>query len=365
MKVFNISIWSVFRLILIKPVQAKYFIILLLTLNALADDFESLRKRYSSLRNADSRISKIDERLELASELLESTPLEITEKVLALTYAAVLYAEVSTKQDALINQRRARDTLQKLEIEFPNHELLDDAYFAVAVLLPEKDLIFERILKDFPDSDSAIKIKADSNPIDQPINSIVIDPGHGGEDLGAIGSSGVFEKDIVLDIATRISKIIPATLTRTSDIFLPIEARLELAKNAEVFLSLHTNSHNDPSFTGAEVFYFGSTKDATVNALAAKEKASDLIDLLGEPDKESKRLAKLITEELNTLGWKNRGTKPGPFFILSGLSIPAALVEIGFLSNPNDEETLLDDKQREKVALAISSGIKRFLNENT
>ncbi|GEM_PF-4089578 len=341
-----------------------FSLLIFLTLNVFANDFDSLRKRYSSLRNADSGISKIDERLELANELLESTPLDETERVLALTYAAVLYAEASTKEYELTNQRKARDTLQKLELEFPNHELLDDAYFAVAVLLPEKDLIFERILRDFPESDSAIKIKADLKIAAQPMSSIVIDPGHGGEDLGAIGSSGAFEKDIVLDIAERISKHIPATLTRTSDVFIPIETRLELAKNAEVFLSLHTNSHKDPSFTGVEVFYFGSTKDATVNALAAKEKASDLSDILGEPDKKSKRFAKLITEELSALGWKNRGAKPGPFFILSGLSFPATLVEVGFLSNPDDEERLLDDKEREKLAFAISNGIKRFLDEN-
>lgn len=339
-------------------------IFFLLTLTALAEDFDSLRKKYSSLRNADSKISKISERLDLANELLNISSDKETEKVLALTYAAVLFAEVSTKENSELNQRKARDTLQKLEIEFPNHELLDDAYFAVAVLLPEKEIIYERILKDFPDSDSALKIRAKSKIEDKVLRSIVIDPGHGGEDLGAVGSSGVFEKDLVLDIAERIARIIPVTLTRETDIFIPIEKRSELAKDAEIFVSLHVNSNENSSLSGIEVYYFGATRDASINSLANRENASDLADLLGDPDEQSKKLAGILQDELSKIGWKSRGVKQGPFFILSGLTMPAVLVELGFLSNLSDEEKLLDDKEREKIAATIASGIKRYLNEN-
>lgn len=342
-----------------------FSLILLISSIALSEDFESLRKEYSSLRNADSGVHKVSEREELASKLLSLETEKETEKILALTYAAVLYAEISTKDKKDLNQRKARDTLQKLELNFPNNDLIDDAYFAVAVLLPEREIILERILRDFPDSDSALKIKArSSKTIAEDLKPVVIDPGHGGEDLGAIGSSGAFEKDIVLDIAERVTKIIPATLTRNSDVFIPLERRMELARNAELFVSIHTNSHQNNKLNGIEVFYFGSTKDATVNALAARENASDLADLLGSPDERSKKLAETINRKLKKLDWNNRGVKEGPFFILSGLTMPAALVELGFLSNQDDEEKLLSEEERQRLANSIAEGIREFLSED-
>jgi N-acetylmuramoyl-L-alanine amidase len=342
-----------------------FSLILLICSIALSEDFESLRKEYSSLRNADSGVLKVKERKDLASRLLSLETDKENERVLALTYAAVLFAEISTKEKKELNQRKARDTLQKLELEFPNHELLDDAYFAVAVLLPEREIIFERILRDFPDSDTALKIKAQSSYATAgDLKPVIIDPGHGGEDLGAIGSSGVYEKDIVLDIAERVTKIIPATLTRNSDVFIPLEKRMELARNSELFISIHTNSHQNNKLNGIEVFYFGSTKDATVNALAARENSSDLADLLGSPDERSKKLAETINRKLKKLDWKNRGVKEGPFFILSGLTMPAILLELGFLSNQDDEEKLLNEEERQRLANSIAEGIREFLSED-
>jgi len=217
------------------------------------------------------------------------------------------------------------------------------------------------------------------------INRVVIDPGHGGADEGTVGRRGVIEKELVLDVAKRLGKLIETRMgseviyTRSDDTFIPLQGRTEMAnqKKADLFLSIHANSSPHPKIGGIEVYYLNFTRSTDALDVAARENASseksvfELRDLiqsitLHEKIEESKEFASKVQGSLQTFETryntvaKNRGVKKAPFVVLIGASMPSVLAEIGFLSNAREEQLLKRPDHRQRLAEALYQGVSRY-----
>jgi len=217
------------------------------------------------------------------------------------------------------------------------------------------------------------------------IGRIVIDAGHGGHDSGTIGADGIQEKDVVLDVALRLGKLLHQRMgaeivyTRADDTFVPLETRTAIANKAQadLFISVHANSSPDASARGTEVYYLNFTSDPEAMRVAARENAvstqsvhelSDLVKKIALKDKidESKELATDVEASLykglekGNDGLKDRGVKKAPFVVLIGANMPSILAEISFVSNPDDAEELLTPEYRERVAESLFNGVARY-----
>jgi len=217
------------------------------------------------------------------------------------------------------------------------------------------------------------------------IGRVVIDPGHGGHDEGTHGPKGLIEKDVVLDVAQRVGKLIEDHMsaeviyTRTDDTFVPLEGRTALAneKKADLFLSIHANSSPYPRIGGVETYYLNFTDSKEAMDVASRENASsqksvfelqDIIQKISLHEKldESKEFASRVQSSLfalssrNIAGEKNRGVKKAPFVVLIGANMPSILAEIGFLTNPREEALLRRPEYRQKVADALFRGLSRY-----
>ncbi|HVN06365.1 MAG TPA: N-acetylmuramoyl-L-alanine amidase [Bryobacteraceae bacterium] len=217
------------------------------------------------------------------------------------------------------------------------------------------------------------------------IRRVVLDPGHGGHDDGTIGPTGLLEKDLVLDVALRLGKLIESRMgsevifTRSDDTFIPLERRTAIANEnkADLFLSIHANSSPYPRIAGVESYYLNFTTSKDALAVASRENASsdksvfelhDLIQKITLQDKaeESKEFAGRIQSALFPFaarydpGIKNRGVKKAPFVVLIGASMPSVLAEIGFLSNRREEALLKLPEHRQKLAEALYRGVYRY-----
>jgi N-acetylmuramoyl-L-alanine amidase len=217
------------------------------------------------------------------------------------------------------------------------------------------------------------------------IRRVVLDPGHGGHDQGTVGPSGLMEKDLVLDVALRLGKLIEQRMgsevifTRSDDTFIPLDGRTALAndKKADLFLSIHANSSAYPRIGGVESYYLNFTNSKDSLEVASRENASsdksvfelrDLIQRITLQDKaeESKEFASDVETALFTFsarynpGIKNRGVKRAPFVVLIGASMPSVLAEIGFLSNPKEEALLKRPEHRQRLAEALYRGVSRY-----
>src|SRR5713101_4145152 len=219
------------------------------------------------------------------------------------------------------------------------------------------------------------------------IGRIVIDAGHGGYDTGTIGPTGLMEKDLCLDLAVRLGKIIQlrlpgaeVVLTRTDDTFLSLERRTEIANEvkADLFISIHANSSQDQGARGIETYYLNLKGSAEAMEVAARENATaqggvhdlqDLVLKIAQTEKidESKELAEDIQDSLarriqkTSKPVKNRGVRKAPFVVLIGADMPSILTEISFLSNPADEKLLKQPEQRQKVAEGLYQGVASYL----
>jgi N-acetylmuramoyl-L-alanine amidase len=219
------------------------------------------------------------------------------------------------------------------------------------------------------------------------INRIVIDAGHGGHDTGTIGPHGLLEKDVCLDVALRLGNLIEQKLpgtdviyTRKDDTFVPLEERTQIANDAkaDLFISIHANSSEDPSARGVETYYLNFATSADAMEVAARENAEsqesmhdlqDLIKKIARNDKieESKDLAEDIQDSLSSRlrlvsrNERNRGVKKAPFVVLIGANMPSVLAEISFLSNPYDESLLRKASQRQRIAEGLYRGIATYL----
>jgi len=217
------------------------------------------------------------------------------------------------------------------------------------------------------------------------IGKIVIDAGHGGHDTGTIGPNGFTEAELVLDVAQRLGKLLQNRLgaevvyTREDDTFVPLESRTGIANKAQadLFLSIHANSSQDPKARGVETYYLNFTTSADALEVAARENAVseksiyELQDLvkkitLTEKVEESREFAVSLQKELHTSlarksrGIRNRGVKKAPFIVLIGANMPSVLAEISFLSNPTDEANLKKPAYRQRVAESLYKGIAQY-----
>jgi N-acetylmuramoyl-L-alanine amidase len=217
------------------------------------------------------------------------------------------------------------------------------------------------------------------------ISRVVIDPGHGGPDQGAVGPHGVREKDVVLDIALRLADITrtrlgaEVVLTRQDDVLIALQARTAVANEskADLFISIHANSSPYPAVAGTETYFLNLTSSPGAPELAARENADssktvgELKDVLrsitlNDKIEESSILAREIEKTMaeqsvhaNTRA-RDRGVKRAPFVVLIGASMPSILAEVGFLTNSRDEANLGKADYRQKLAEAIYRGIEQY-----
>lgn len=217
-------------------------------------------------------------------------------------------------------------------------------------------------------------------------DAIVLDAGHGGHDEGATGPSGLHEKDLVLDVTKLLAarlreRGVNVVLTRTRDEFLSLEERTAVANDAraDLFLSIHANASPSRKPRGIETYF--ASLDATDDAARATaerensafgaaapsfETADPLAAILGDLIEtqhlqESSEFAKLAQAELSNVGRaRSRGVKQAPFVVLMGVQMPASLVEIGFLTNPDDEKGLRRSQKREAIADALAEAVMSF-----
>lgn len=224
------------------------------------------------------------------------------------------------------------------------------------------------------------------------IRTIVIDPGHGGKDPGAIGRTGLTEKDIVLDIGLRLRRLIQKRLnkkvimTRDDDTFIPLDDRTLMAnsKNADLFVSIHVNSHPRRSTRGVEIYHLGQSSDRRAMAVAARENNVSvqsqghldrtvkqiLFDLGREYNIEQSQTLAYFTRQSFQTTLENRfkyhvvdhGVKRAPFYVLLNSNMPSILAEVSFISNPNEEKLLKKKKYRQGIAESLFQGIRTYLS---
>jgi N-acetylmuramoyl-L-alanine amidase len=221
--------------------------------------------------------------------------------------------------------------------------------------------------------------------------TIVLDPGHGGKDPGAFGVGGVAEKDVVLAIARRLRDRLAATpgidavLTRDSDAFLALDERTARAnaERADLFVSIHANASTNTALSGVETYYLNNTNDRATLRLAAMENGlrdltgrgagdrdvsvilSDLIQTykIQESVALAENVQHALVSELGARGApaNDLGVKRGPFFVLVGAGMPCVLVEVSFLTHPEEGERLARRAHQEAIADGLLRGILRFV----
>ncbi|MBU4252047.1 MAG: N-acetylmuramoyl-L-alanine amidase [Candidatus Omnitrophica bacterium] len=218
------------------------------------------------------------------------------------------------------------------------------------------------------------------------LNKVVIDAGHGGNDPGAIGKNGLKEKDVNLDIAKRLSSLLRAegvqtVLTRSTDKFIPLSTRVNIANKsgAALFISIHSNANRSRSLSGFEVYYVASSvSDSKRAVLTARSTALNLKDanfasnsqdlktivwdmIYTNSRAESIELSHSLCKVMNSSIDANiLGVKNARFQVLKGITMPGILIEVGFVSNLNEERLLKTAGYREKLAVGILEGIRDY-----
>ncbi|MEJ1994841.1 MAG: N-acetylmuramoyl-L-alanine amidase [Limibacillus sp.] len=218
--------------------------------------------------------------------------------------------------------------------------------------------------------------------------TVVIDPGHGGVDPGAIGRSGIYEKHIVLSFAKELARGLEkqgrynVVMTREQDIFVKLGDRREIARKAgaDLFISIHADSHGDAALSGTSVYTLSEkSSDSVAAQLAASENKADLIagiELEEHPDEVSNilldltqretmnlsaRFAAMLVEDLKGRTELLRNThRFAGFVVLKAHDVPSVLVELGFLSNPNDERKLKSEKERAQLVSGLVDAVDRY-----
>lgn len=220
------------------------------------------------------------------------------------------------------------------------------------------------------------------------IKRIVIDAGHGGKDPGAVGKGGLKEKDVVLKIAKGLKETLSKeteaeiVMTRDADRFIELEERTAIAntKEADIFISIHANASFNRLANGVETYYLNLTNDERAIRVAARENAvsmkkmSDLqyilLDLMKTAKtNESSRLAARVQDSLTAhlktkySNIKGNGVKGAPFYVLVGTHMPSILVEVSFISNPEEEARLRDDAYIKEIVNGVTNGVARYVKE--
>jgi N-acetylmuramoyl-L-alanine amidase len=256
------------------------------------------------------------------------------------------------------------------------------------VVRPEAKNGFKKVPKWSP-SQMGDDVPSIATQLSLKVSRIVIDPGHGGKDPGAIGPGGVKEKDLTLAIARALAKRLrhegfDVYLTRESDVFIPLEERTAFAnkKRADLFVSIHINAHNNQSLQGVETYFLNLTTDSSAIEVAARENATtskSISDLqliindlmLNSKINESSRFAtsvhKCVMSSLINMGYqgKDMGVKQAPFYVLLGAQMPSILCELGFLTNGSDADLLQNESHQAALIDGIAKGINKYIMNTT
>lgn len=220
------------------------------------------------------------------------------------------------------------------------------------------------------------------------IRTIVLDPGHGGKEVGAVGAGGLLEKEVTLAICRKLSSLLASrlgarvVLTRTDDSVVTLDQRTAIANQykADLFLSVHLNASVQRVAKGSETYFLSleasddlsraaAERENSAGAATQSPSSSDLKLILWDLAQqeyltESSRLAEIVQEEMNqTTGVTGRGVKQAPFKVLVGATMPAALVEVGFISNPDEEAKLKEESFQTAVAETLSRAVERYKRE--
>jgi N-acetylmuramoyl-L-alanine amidase len=217
---------------------------------------------------------------------------------------------------------------------------------------------------------------------------IVVDPGHGGRDPGAVSKRGLKEKNVALGIALYVKQILEGqkkakvVLTRDSDKTLPLERRAWIAnsKDADLFVSIHANAHSDRSISGVETYYLDNTTDraamrvARIENKATSTKKGDDLDLILidlrcnvnalESNELAHTMQRALVKKVRQKGYKSTpdlGAKGSLFYVLIGAHMPSILVEVGFITNPAEEKRLRSKTYQKALAEGVSRGITDYL----
>jgi N-acetylmuramoyl-L-alanine amidase len=223
-----------------------------------------------------------------------------------------------------------------------------------------------------------------------PLGVMVLDAGHGGHDPGAIGPTGLTEKELVLDVTLRARRLveerlaIKVRLSRESDQFVTLRDRTSFAnrERADVFVSIHANAHRHAASEGVEIYFLSSeATDSAARQVAALENAVVQLEKPAAPrsrstdvlksilwdlaqsafQAESSNLAEIVLDAMTrSLRIPNRGVKQAGFYVLGGAAMPAILVEIGFVTNPKEERRLRESRYRDEIARAIVDGLAEY-----
>ena len=280
---------------------------------------------------------------------------------------------------------RARDTLVLVDGNELNLDKPVDLYQgAIVVPYKFKDQVIDVLFKvSVPEKTTA--------PQAQKIRKVVIDSGHGGMDPGAIGRTGLREKDVNLDIAKRLAEIlrsegVDAVLTRTTDSFVPLSTRAFIANTsgADLFVSIHSNANRVKSMNGFETYYVAPTVSDTSRALLSAKNAKLNLDnrcfasssqdlkatlwdmIYTNARAESIELANSISRSMDgNLDARILGIKAARFQVLREVRMPAVLIEVGFVSNLDEERLLKNNFYRQKLAESIAEGIKNYSKDST
>jgi N-acetylmuramoyl-L-alanine amidase len=220
------------------------------------------------------------------------------------------------------------------------------------------------------------------------VKTIVIDPGHGGKDPGAIGKRGLKEKDVTFKLSKMLKKELQKKLdskiilTRDKDAYIPLDERTAIAnmRQADLFISIHVNASVNRKATGVETYYLDYAHDKEAMRVASRENFASteemgdvlkfiLKDLERSGNRiESSGLATYVQESLSSSlrkkyrGIKSNGVKGAPFYVLLNSNMPSILVEVSFISNPRDERRLRDERYLQGIIKGISTGILRYVN---
>ena len=241
---------------------------------------------------------------------------------------------------------------------------------------------------DDDDDDEPVRTASLPQQLGLQAKKIIIDPGHGGKDPGAIGPNGLKEKDVVLKVGQRVASRLKGLerceviFTRDRDVYVPLEERTALANKQEghLFISIHANAAPDRSANGVETYVLDIARNKHAMRVAARENAtttkelSDLKNILQSMlqtsfQKESYKLAEYIQDHM-VAGLKqkyrevnNLGVKQAPFYVLIGAEMPAVLSEISFISNPVEARRLQDERYLAVVAAHMVQGISRYITD--
>lgn len=396
-------------------------------------DFLSLKKRYLKLRNTDIRVEQTAQWEQLSAEFIdfaEQRP-KSSEAAQALFNAAVLYEQLFRRYGGTERADQACAWLLAIPERYPKSEFADDALARCGDLMlydarqiARARRAYEALMEQYPRSELATIAKhrlasiasgdyknrgttneeqesdaADAVDARRSAERgagkktrkalVVVDPGHGGEDFGAVGVGGLLEKDVVLDVGLRLEKILktlPGVLvrmTRRTDEFVPLAERTNLANDfeADLFVSLHVNASPAHALSGLEVYYLDTGGDKASLALAERENASlrfegqppnDLQFMLSDLIQNAKleesillaqSIRRAVHAHLKAKGMKIRdiGMRKAPFYVLVGAHMPCVLAELLFIDHHDDGALLAREEFRQELAHGLSRGIREFL----